>query len=70
VSRDFVRTCQTPMLVLPDVTPAHAYQTAIDVASLAPIADVTVYPWKAPPELKARTISRVRTFLQAHRPAA
>jgi pimeloyl-ACP methyl ester carboxylesterase len=68
VSRDFVRTCQTPMLVLPDDTPAHAYQTAVDVASLAPNADVTVYPWKDPPELKARTINRVRTFLKTHQP--
>jgi pimeloyl-ACP methyl ester carboxylesterase len=69
VSRDFVRNCQTPMLVLPDDTPAHAYQTAVDVASLAPKAEVTVYPWKDPPELKARTINRVRTFLKAHQPA-
>jgi pimeloyl-ACP methyl ester carboxylesterase len=66
VSRDFARNCQTPMLVLPDDTPAHAYQVAIDVASLAPKADISVYPWKDPPELKARTINRVRTFLKAH----
>ena len=26
VSREFVRNCPTPMLVLPDDTPAHAYQ--------------------------------------------
>src|SRR6195256_6266826 len=69
VSRDFVRNCQTPMLVLPDDTAAHAYQTAVDVASLAPKADVSVYPWKDPPELKARTINRVRTFLKAHQPS-
>jgi pimeloyl-ACP methyl ester carboxylesterase len=69
VSRDFVRNCPTPMLVLPDDTDAHAYQTAIDIASLAPNADVSVYPWKDPPELKARTIARVRTFLKAHQPA-
>ncbi|HWN52432.1 MAG TPA: hypothetical protein VNO18_21870, partial [Xanthobacteraceae bacterium] len=68
VSREFVRSCQTPMLVLPDDTPAHAYQAAVDVASLAPNAEVTVYPWKEPPELKARTIKRVRTFLKAHLP--
>jgi pimeloyl-ACP methyl ester carboxylesterase len=66
VSREFVRNCQTPMLVLPDDTAAHAYQTAVDVASLAPNAEVTVYPWKDPPELKARTINRVRGFLKAH----
>jgi pimeloyl-ACP methyl ester carboxylesterase len=69
VSREFVRNCQTPMLVLPDDTPAHAYQSAIDVASLAPNAEITVYPWKDPPELKARTIDRVRSFLKAHQPA-
>jgi pimeloyl-ACP methyl ester carboxylesterase len=62
VSREFVRNCQTPMLVLPDDTAAHAYQVAIDVASLAPKADISVYPWKDPPELKARTNTRVRTF--------
>jgi pimeloyl-ACP methyl ester carboxylesterase len=69
VSREFVRNCQTPMLVLPDDTPAHAYQAGIDVASLAPNAEITVYPWKDPPELKARTINRVRNFLKAHLPA-
>jgi pimeloyl-ACP methyl ester carboxylesterase len=68
VSREFARNCPTPMLVLPDDTPAHAYQTAVDVASLAPNAEVTVYPWKDPPELKARTINRVRNFLKAHLP--
>ena len=68
VSREFVRNCQTPMLVMPDDTPAHAYQASVDVASLAPNAEVTVYPWKEPPELKARTISRVRGFLKAHLP--
>jgi pimeloyl-ACP methyl ester carboxylesterase len=68
VSREFARNCPTPMLVLPDDTPAHAYQAAIDVASLAPNAEITVYPWKDPPELKARTINRVRNFLKTHLP--
>ena len=69
VSRDFVRACRTPMLVLPDDAMAHPYQTSVDIASLAPNAEVTVYPWKDPPELKARTINRMRTFLKAHQPA-
>jgi pimeloyl-ACP methyl ester carboxylesterase len=68
VTRDFVRNCRTPMLVLPDDTPAHPLQTAIDVASLAPNAEITVFPWKEPPELKERTINRVRTFLKRHQP--
>jgi hypothetical protein len=32
------------MLVMPDDTPAHPYQTSVDIASLAPNAEVTVYP--------------------------
>jgi hypothetical protein len=68
VTRDFVRNCQTPMLVMPDDTPAHPYQTAVDVASLAPKAEVTVYLWKEPAELKQRTIERVRAFLKRHQP--
>lgn len=68
VSRDFIRNCRTPMLVLPDDVPGHPLQTSIDVASLAPNAEITVYPWKEPEELKQRTIDRVRRFLRAHVP--
>jgi hypothetical protein len=52
VSRDFIRNCSTPMLVLPDDVPGHPLQTSIDVASLAPNAEITVFPWKEPEELK------------------
>ena len=69
VSRDFAKSCQTPMLVLPDDVVAHPLQTSIDIASLCPNAEITVYPWKEPPELKARTINRVRTFLKARQTA-
>ena len=67
VSRDFAKSCQTPMLVLPDDTTAHPLQVSIDIASLAPNAEITVFPWKEPAELKARTINRARTFLKRHR---
>jgi pimeloyl-ACP methyl ester carboxylesterase len=70
VSRDFVKNCQTPMLVLPDDTDSHPLQTSIDVASLAPNAEITVFPWRDPPELKARTIDRVRKFFRENVPAA
>ena len=69
VSRDFAKSCGTPMLVLPDDIVAHPLQVAIDIASLAPNAEITVFPWKDPPELKARTINRARTFLKRHLPA-
>ena len=68
VPRDFIANCRTPMLVLPDDTPAHPLQTSVDVASLAPNAEVTVFPWRDPPELKERTIGKVRSFLKAHVP--
>jgi hypothetical protein len=63
-----IRNCRTPMLVLPDDVPGHPLQTSIDVASLAPNAEITVYPWKEPEELRQRTIDRVRRFLKAHIP--
>ncbi|MBT6315038.1 MAG: alpha/beta fold hydrolase, partial [Alphaproteobacteria bacterium] len=66
VSRDFIRACQTPMLVMPDNIPAHPHQTSVDIASLAPNAEITVFPWKSPPELKDRTTERVRQFLKRH----
>ncbi|MGA2945405.1 MAG: alpha/beta hydrolase [Xanthobacteraceae bacterium] len=69
VSRDFAKSCETPMIVLPDDIVAHPLQTSIDIASLVPNAEITVYPWKEPPELKARTINRARTFLKRHVPA-
>ena len=69
VSRDFAESCQTPMIVLRDDVVAHPLQTSIDVASLCPNAEITVFPWKEPPELKARTINRARTFLKRHQTA-
>jgi len=48
--------------------PAHPLQTSIEVASLAPNAEITVFPLKEPAKLKERTINRVRNFLKSHIP--
>src|SRR6201996_366695 len=69
VSRDFAKSCATPMLVLPDDVVAHPLRVSIDVASLAPNAEITVFPWKDPPDLKARTINRARSFLKRYQTA-
>ena len=69
VSRDFVRSCQTPMLVMPDNTPSHSYEAAMELGELAPKAEVTVYPWKEQKDVLAKTINQVREFLRAHQPA-
>jgi pimeloyl-ACP methyl ester carboxylesterase len=70
VTRDFVRACHTPILVLPDDVPAHPYAVAMEQAMLAPNAQVSLYPWKEPKERVALAVRHVRTFLRAHRPAA
>jgi pimeloyl-ACP methyl ester carboxylesterase len=55
VTRDFVRSCQTPILVLPDDVSGHPYAVAMETVSLAPHAEATVYPWKEPKELRAKS---------------
>jgi pimeloyl-ACP methyl ester carboxylesterase len=68
VTRDFVRTCQTPMLVMPDDTPAHPYAVSMEIVNLAPNAEVTIYPWKEPKDLIPQAVQHVRAFLWAHQP--
>ena len=70
VTRDFVRSCQTPMLVMPDDVPAHPFQVSMDIFKLAPNAEVSMYPWKQPKDLIPAAVARVRTFLKAHEPVA
>jgi hypothetical protein len=69
VTRDFVRECRTPILVLPDDVPAHPYAVAMESALLAPNSQVSLYPWKEPKDRIPLAVRHVRTFLRAHRPA-
>jgi pimeloyl-ACP methyl ester carboxylesterase len=68
VTRDFVRACQTPILVLPDDVPAHPYAVAMETVRLAPKSEVSLFPWKEPKELIPVAVRQVRSFLRAHRP--
>ncbi len=70
VTRDFVRHCQTPVLILPDDVPAHPYAVAMEAAMLAPKAEVSVFPWKEPKERIPLAVRQIRSFLRAHRPAS
>ena len=67
VTRDFVRTCQTPVLILPDDIPAHPYAIAMEAAMLAPNAEVSMFPWKEPKERIPLAVRQIRSFLRAHR---
>jgi pimeloyl-ACP methyl ester carboxylesterase len=70
VTRDFVRTCRTPILILPDDIPAHPYAVAMEAAMLAPNSEVSMFPWKEPKERIPLAVRQIRSFLRAHRPAA
>lgn len=70
VTRDFVRACQTPVLILPDDVPAHPYAVAMESARLAPNAQVSLYPWQKPRELIPLAVRHIRNFLRVHRPEA
>jgi len=70
VTRDFVRHCQTPLLILPDDIPAHPYAVAMEAAMLAPNAEVSIFPWKEPKERIPLAVRQIRSFLRAHRPAS
>jgi pimeloyl-ACP methyl ester carboxylesterase len=70
VTRDFVRNCQTPVLILPDDIPPHPYAVAMETAMLAPKAEVSIFPWKEPKERIPLAVRQIHSFLRAHRPAS
>ena len=70
VTRDFVRNCQTPVLILPDDIPAHPYAVAMEAAMLAPKAEVSMFPWKEPKERIPLAVRQIRSFLRAHQSAS
>jgi len=69
VTRDFVRNCQTPVLILPDDVPSHPYAVAMESAMLAPKGEVSMFPWKEPKERIPLAVRQIRSFLRAHRSA-
>ncbi len=68
VTRDFVRACPTPILVLPDDVPAHPYAVAMETVRLSPNAEVSIYPWKETAAQIAEALRHIRSFLRAHAP--
>jgi pimeloyl-ACP methyl ester carboxylesterase len=69
VDRDFVRQCQTPVLILPDDVPVHPFAIAMESAELAPNAQVSLFPWKEPESRIPMAVRHVRDFLKANCPA-
>ena len=69
-TREYVSNLQVPLLIAPDDVPAHPYARAMEVAELAPNAEVTIYPWKDSQEHIDEVVAHARRFLKAHVPAA
>jgi pimeloyl-ACP methyl ester carboxylesterase len=66
VSRDFVRNCAAPLLVLPGVDRYHPTATGREIAELARNARL-VEPWKDREHVGPATAA-VRDFLEVHTP--
>jgi len=66
VSRDFVRACPAPLLVLQGNDIYHPSETSEEIARIAPRAEL-VPSWKEG-EDTARAIARVQEFLAEHTP--
>ncbi|HVB81044.1 MAG TPA: alpha/beta hydrolase [Candidatus Binataceae bacterium] len=64
VSRDFLRACRTPMLVLAGNDLYHPAPIAEEIARLAPDCELIV-KWQTPDATPA-AVARVRSFLKAH----
>jgi len=67
VSREFLRKCSTPMLVLPGTDSFHPAETAHEIARLAQAASV-VDPWNDSDEHVRSASEAVREFLLLHSP--
>ena len=66
VDRDFVRSCETPMLVLMGDDLYHPQVTSREIAKLAPNAELLEH-WKDE-DLVSETVARIRSFLEANTP--
>ncbi len=66
--REFVPTCQVPLLVLAGNDEAHPFEVAVEISKLAPNAEF-IPEWKTGEPLKA-AIKRIQEFLGTHTPTA
>lgn len=67
VTREFVRRCQTPLLILAGNDEAHPYAVSEELAALASNAEL-IPEWRSGPPREA-AIQRIRAFLHSNVPA-
>lgn len=68
VTRESVKNCKTPLLVMPGDTLDHPRSTAEEIAALAPNVEF-VSQWRYPSSATPAAVASVRRFLAAHVPA-
>jgi pimeloyl-ACP methyl ester carboxylesterase len=67
VTRDLVRSCRTPLLVLPGTDPYHPTATGREIAALAPAGEV-FEPWNDSEPHTREAAAAVRSFFLTHIP--
>ena len=68
VSRDFVKNCKTPMVVMPGDTLDHPRVIAEELAALAPNMEV-ISQWRYPSSATPAAVTELKKFLKKHTPA-
>ncbi|MBI4213603.1 MAG: hypothetical protein HY534_04770 [Chloroflexi bacterium] len=69
VTREFVSSCTTPMLVMPGNIGNLDHPNAIgrEIAALAPKSEI-LEDWRYPADVVPGTVAHIRRFLKAHTP--
>jgi hypothetical protein len=67
VTREFVKNCTTPMIVMPGNNLDHPRDIGNEIAALAPNSEI-IPEWRHPPELVPPAVARIKKFLKAHTP--
>jgi pimeloyl-ACP methyl ester carboxylesterase len=67
VTREFVKSCLTPMIVMPGNNLDHPRAIGNEIASLAPNSEL-ISEWRHPPELVPPAVARIKKFLKTHTP--
>ena len=67
VTREFVKSCRTPMIVMPGNNLDHPRVIGSEIAALAPNSEI-IPEWRHPPELVPPAVARIKTFLKTHTP--
>jgi pimeloyl-ACP methyl ester carboxylesterase len=67
VSREFVKSCPTPMIVMPGSNLDHPRVIGNEIAALAPNSEI-IPEWRQPSELVPPAVAKIKKFLAAHTP--